>query len=216
MSLPTSAPTPSSALGLAILLSLVSLGPALILTCTTFARFIVVFSLVKSGMGTPGAPPNQVLVGLALFMTIFVMAPWGNKIYDNALGPYMAGKMDERTALAAATPTMLEFLVPRTRQADLQLFYEMSDAPRPASLHDVPLRIAIPAFVLSELRTGLEMGLIMLLPFLVIDLVVAIVLSSLGMVMMPPAVVALPLKLLLFIAVDGWHLVVRALMKGVM
>lgn len=206
---------PSSALGLAVVLSLVSLAPAIILTATCFARFIVVFSLLKTGLGTPGAPPNQVLVGLALFMTMFVMSPVANKVYDNAVAPYMAGKLDEKGAFEAAAPTLRGFLLPRTRSVDLALFYEISGLARPKTPDEVPLRIALPAFVLSELRTAFEMGLVILLPFLVIDLVVAVVLSSLGMVMLPPGVVALPVKLLMFVAVDGWHLVVKSLLKGV-
>jgi len=210
----TPASGPTSALQLALLLSLVTLAPAIILTCTSFARFLVVFSMLKNGLGTPGAPPNQVLVGLALFLTMFVMAPVGQTLYDGALQPYLRGALDEKAALAAATPPLRAFLLKRTRATDLGLFYEVSRQPRPRTTADVPLRIAIPAFVLSELRTGFEMGLVILLPFLVIDLVVAIILSALGMVMLPPSVIATPAKLLVFLAVDGWALVTRSLVEG--
>jgi flagellar biosynthetic protein FliP len=206
---------PSSALQLALVLGLASLLPAIILTCTCFARFLVVFSFLKTGLGTPGAPPNQVLVGLALFMTLFVMGPVAAAVHERALSPYFAGQLDERGALEAGTPPLRDFLLRRTREKDLALFYDLSRAPRPSSPDEVPLRIAVPAFTLSELRTSFEMGLVVLLPFLVIDLVVATVLSSLGMVMLPPAVVALPVKLLVFVAVDGWHLIVRSLLRGV-
>ncbi len=209
-------PSPSSAMQLAVSLSLVSLLPALVLTCTTFARFIIVFSMLKTGLGTPGVPPNQVLVGLALFMTMFVMAPVADAVYQRAAVPYFAGQLDEKGALEAATPPLRNFLLSHTRQSDLEVFFEAAHAPRPASAADVPLRIAVPAFSLSELRTACEMGLMILLPFLVIDLVVAMVLSSVGMMMMPPSVVSLPIKLLMFIAVDGWQLVVRSLLHGVM
>ncbi len=205
---------PTGAVPLALMLSLVSLLPAIVLTCTTFARFVIVFSLLKTGLGTPGVPPNQVLVGLALFMTMFVMAPVAGQVYERAAQPYFAGKLDEAGALDAATPPLRKFLLAHTRQRDLALFYEVAHAPRPRRAEDVPLRIAVPSFALSELRTGFEMGLIVLLPFLVIDLLAATVLSSLGMVMLPPSLVSLPLKLLVFLAADGWHLVVRSLLRG--
>ncbi len=204
----------SSAVQLVVVLGLASLAPAIILTCTCFARFAVVFSFLKNGLGTPGAPPNQILVGLALFMTFFVMAPVANDVHEKALAPYLAGKLDEKGALEAATPTVRDFLLARTRQADLALFYNISNTARPTTPADVPLRIAVPAFVISELQTAFQMGLLILLPFLVIDLIVATVLSALGMVMLPPATIALPIKLLVFLAVDGWHLIVSSLLRG--
>ena len=207
-------PTAGGALQLAMMLTLVSLAPALVLSCTCFARFVVVFSMLKTGLGAGAAPPTQVLVGLALFMTGFVMAPVAAKVHSEALAPYLAGQLSESAAIEAATPTLRTFLLQRTRQKDLSLFYEVSDAPRPASEADVPLQIAVPAFGISELRTAFEMGFLILLPFLVIDLVVASVLSALGMVMLPPSTVALPVKLLVFISVDGWHLIVRSLLAG--
>ena len=202
------------AITLLLSLALVSLVPALVLTCTAFTRFVIVFSFVRNGLGTQGAPPNQVLVGLALFMTAFVMAPTAAQIHDRALTPYFDGELDEMAAIEAASPAFRDYLLPRTRGEDLALFYDYSDLPRPEQASDVPLRIAIPAFVLSELRTAFTMGLMVLLPFLVIDLVVATVLSSLGMVMLPPALVSLPVKLLVFIAADGWHLIVSSLLQG--
>jgi flagellar biosynthetic protein FliP len=209
------APGPSSAVQMTIILAIASLIPAIVLSCTCFARFLIVFSFVRTGLGTQGAPPNQILVGLALFMTMFVMAPTASAVQERALGPYMAGQLDEAGALRAAGPAVKGFLLPRTRQEDLALFYEYSSEPRPATIDDVPLRIAVPAFVLSELRTAFQMGLVVLLPFLLIDLVVATVLSSLGMVMLPPALIALPVKLLVFVMVDGWHLLVQSLLRGV-
>jgi flagellar biosynthesis protein FliP len=206
---------PSGAVQFAVIMALASLAPAIVLTCTCFARFTIVFSFLKTGLGTQGAPPNQVLVGLALFMTLFVMAPTAGRVHEVALKPYFAGQIDESAALTAATPPLRDFLLKRTREADLALFYRASGGARPSTPADVPLRIAIPAFVVSELHTAFEMGLIVLLPLLVIDLVVATVLSSLGMVMLPPASVALPVKLLVFIAVDGWHLIVSSLLQGV-
>jgi flagellar biosynthetic protein FliP len=211
---PAVLPAPSSALQLAMILGFASLLPAIVLSMTCFARFTIVFSFLKTGLGTQGAPPAQVLVGLALFMTAFVMAPVATQVHERAIGPYFAGQLDEEKAVAAATPPLRTFLLRHTRQRDLSLFLEMSQAPRPATAAEVPLRVCLPAFTVSELRTAFEMGLIVLLPFLVIDLVVAIVLSSLGMMMLPPSVVSLPAKLLVFLAADGWHLIVESLLRG--
>ncbi len=206
--------TPSTALGMVALLTLATLIPAFVLACTSFVRFIVVLGFVRTGLSTPAAPPNQVLVGLALFMTVFVSAPVANEMYELGGRPYLAGAMTEGQALDAASPPLRRFLLERTAETDLQLFYELGSAPRPASADDVPLRIAVPAFILSELRTAFRIGLAILLPFLVIDLVAATVLTSLGMVMLPPQVVALPIKLLVFVVIDGWHLVVESLLRG--
>lgn len=203
-----------SALQLAVMLSLVSLAPAIVLASTSFARFVVVFSFLKTGLGAGAAPPSQVVVGLALFMTAFVMAPTGAELHTRAIEPYLAGQLSEAEAIEAGTPPLRAFLLERTREKDLALFYEVSRAARPDTPDDVPLRIAVPAFMVSELSTAFRMGFLILLPFLVVDLVVASVLSALGMVMLPPSVVALPVKLLVFVAVDGWHLVVRALLAG--
>jgi flagellar biosynthesis protein FliP len=208
--------TGSSVIQLVVMMALASLAPAIILTCTTFARFAIVFSFLKSGLGTQGAPPSQIMAGLAMFMTFFVMSPVANRIHAEVAKPYFAGQIDEEKALEAATPILQGFLLPRTRQDDLALFYQFTDLARPTQASEVPLRIAIPAFVVSELRTAFQMGLVILLPFLVIDLAVAIVLSSLGMVMLPPVFVSLPIKILVFVTADGWHLLVSSLLKGAM
>lgn len=207
---------PKSAIHLILILAVASLAPAIILTATCFARFAIVFSFLRTGLATQGAPPSQILVGLSLFMTLFVMAPVGNAVYRDAGVPYFAGQLDETAAFDAAAPHIRRFLLERTRPQDLDLFYEVSSAARPNSPDDVPLRIAVPAFVVSELTIAFKIGLIILLPFLVIDLVVASVLSALGMIMLPPPIVALPIKLLVFVAVDGWHLLVSSLLSGVM
>ncbi len=206
---------PSSAIQLVVMLTVASLAPAIILTSTCFARFAIVFSFVRNGLATQGAPPSQVLVGMALFMTLFVMAPTGKLIYDAGLQPYLNGEIGEAEAIERGTPPLRDFLLKRTSERDLELFYEVSSQERPTTAADVPLRIAVPAFVLSELQTAFKMGLVILLPFLVIDLIVASVLSALGMVMLPPPIVSLPIKLLVFVAVDGWHLVVKSLLLGV-
>ena len=213
-SVPGTGAGPVGAIGMVVLLTIVTLLPAILLSCTSFVRFIVVLGFVRTGLGTPAAPPNQVLVGLALFMTVFISAPVAIEMYDSGGRAYLDGKLDEKQALEAATPPLRKFLLTRTSDADLALFYEVSNAPRPSTIDDVPLRIAIPAFILSELRTAFKIGLTILLPFLVIDLVAATILTSLGMVMVPPQVVALPVKLLVFVMIDGWHLVVESLLRG--
>ena len=205
----------SGPLGMVVLLTLVTLLPAIILSCTSFVRFVVVLGFVRTGLGTPSAPPNQVLVGLALFMTVFVSAPVALEMYDKGGKPYFAGQIDEKQALEQALPPLRTFLIAHTADTDLNLFLEVSKADRPATMEDVPMRALIPAFILSELRMAFKIGLTILLPFLVIDLVAATVLTSLGMVMVPPSVVALPAKLLVFVMIDGWHLVVESLLRGV-
>lgn len=209
-------PGTSGAVGMVVVLTIVTLLPAIVLSCTCFVRFVVVLGFVRTGMGTPAAPPNQVLVGLALFMTVFVSGPVAMEMYDKGGKPYMNGEMTESQALDAATPALRTFLLSHTSDSDLQLFYDVSHAPRPQTAADVPLRVAIPAFVVSELRTAFKIGLTMLLPFLVIDLIAATILTSLGMVMVPPQSVSLPLKILVFVMIDGWHLVVESLLRGVM
>jgi flagellar biosynthetic protein FliP len=202
------------AVGMVVVLTLVTLLPAIVLSCTCFVRFVVVLGFVRTGIGTPSAPPNQVLVGLALFMSVFVSAPVASEIYDRAGRAYFANQIDEQQALEAATPPLRNFLLHHTTEADLTLFYEVTNSSRPNTIDDVPLKIAIPAFLLSELRLAFKIGLTILLPFLVIDLVAATILTALGMVMVPPQVVALPIKLLVFVMIDGWHLVVQSLLRG--
>lgn len=212
----TGSQSPLGAVSMVVILTLVTLLPAIVLSCTCFVRFIIILGFVRTGIGTPSAPPNQVLVGLALFMSVFVSAPVANEIYDRAGRAYLAGQIDEKQALEAATPPLRAFLLHHTSEADLTLFYEVSTSPRPATIDEVPLKIAIPAFLLSELRLAFKIGLTILLPFLVIDLVAATILTSLGMVMVPPQVIALPIKLLVFVMIDGWHLVVQSMLRGAM
>lgn len=201
-------------LRLIVLFTLLSLLPALLLTLTSFTRIVVVLSFVRHGLGAQGVPPNQIVVGMALFLTLFTMGPTLDRVYKDSLGPYMNGQTTEAQALDAATPALRDFLLPQTRDNDLALFYRMSGERAPTRPADVGLRHLVPAFVLSELRTACEMGFLVLVPFLVIDLVVASVLTALGMVMVPPGPVALPLKLLLFVLVDGWTLAVQALVRS--
>lgn len=196
------------------LLTLLSLLPAIVLTMTSFTRIVVVLSFVKQGIGAQQAPPAQVLVGLALFMTMFTMAPVTSAVMKDAYEPYAAGKIDESAALERASGPLRSFMLRQTREADLALFYQAAHAPLPNTEEEVPMRIASPAFVVSELTTAFQMGVLVLLPFLVIDLAVAAVLMAMGMMMVPPASISLPLKLLLFVVVDGWHLLVGSLLRS--
>ncbi len=196
------------------LLTVLSLLPAIVLTMTSFTRSIVVLSFVRQGLGTQGSPPSQVIVGLALFLTLFTMAPVASAVLRDAYEPYVAGTLSEADALSRATGPLRGFMLRQTRDSDLALFYEAAAQPLPRTEEEVPLRICVPAFVVSELTTAFQMGVLVLLPFLVIDLAVSSILMSLGMMMVPPGTMSLPLKLLLFILVDGWHLVVGSLLRS--
>lgn len=196
------------------LLTILSLLPAIVLTMTSFTRSVIVLSFVRQGIGTAQSPPNQVLVGLALFLTLFTMAPVGTAIIRDAYEPYAAGSIGENEALARATAPLRAFMLRQTREADLALFYDAAAQPFPKTEEEVPLRICVPAFVVSELTTAFQMGVMVLLPFLVIDLAVSSILMSLGMMMVPPGTMSLPVKLLLFVVVDGWHLVVGSLLRS--
>lgn len=195
-------------------LTLLSLLPAIVLTMTSFTRIVVVLSFVKQGLGTQQTPPAQVLVGIALFLTMFTMAPITEKIFSDAYEPYAAGKIDESTALNRASTPLRAFMLHQTREADLALFYDAAKLPMPKTEEEVPMKICSPAFIVSELATAFQMGVLVLLPFLVIDLAVASILMAMGMMMVPPSSISLPLKLILFVVVDGWHLLVSSLLRS--
>lgn len=195
-------------------LTLLSLLPAIVLTMTSFTRIVVVLSFVKQGLGMQQTPPAQVLVGIALFLTMFTMAPVTQSIMTNAYEPYAAGKITEAQAFERATTPLRAFMLRQTREADLALFYDAAKLPMPATEEEVPMRIASPAFIVSELATAFQMGVLVLLPFLVIDLAVASILMAMGMMMVPPSSISLPLKLILFVVVDGWHLLVGSLLRS--
>lgn len=204
-------PTPLKILAL---LTLLSLLPAIVLTMTSFARIVVVLSFVRQGVGMPQTPPNQVIIGLALALTMFTMAPVASAIATDAYEPYVAEKITAEQAIARASVPLRSFLLRQTREADLALFYEATHTPLPATEEEVSLRIAVPAFIVSEITTAFQMGVLVLLPFLVIDLAVASTLMSMGMMMVPPASISLPIKLLLFVVVDGWSLLVASLLRS--
>lgn len=195
-------------------LSALSLLPAVILTVTSFVRTIVVLSFIRQGIGSQETPPNQVLIGLAMFLTLFVMTPVMNEIKAQGIDPYLDGKLTEVQALEKALVPLRGFMLRHTRQADLALFYNATETDLPETPDDVSMRMAIPAYIVSELTTAFQMGVIVLLPFLVVDLAVASLLMSMGMMMVPPVTISLPLKLLLFVLVDGWNLVAGSLLKS--
>lgn len=200
-------------LKLLLIVTLLSLLPAIVLTCTSFVRTVVVLSFVRQGIGTQTLP-SQVIIGLSLFLTLFTMAPVFDEMKRVAYDPYQAGAITEVQALERAVEPLESFMLRQTREADLQLFYDVTNEPLPQSAKDVPLTFAIPAFVISELTTAFQMGVIVLLPFLVVDLAVSSLLMSMGMMMVPPTTLSLPIKLLLFVLVDGWNLLAGSLLRS--
>ncbi|HTA90962.1 MAG TPA: flagellar type III secretion system pore protein FliP [Polyangiaceae bacterium] len=197
-----------------LVLTLLSLLPAILLTTTSFVRTVVVLSFVRQGVGAGQSPPTQVIMGLSIFLTVFTMSPVAEQIKTAAVDPYQAGTITDMQALEAGALPLKRFMLRQTREADLKLFYDATSTPLPQTADDVPLRLAMPAFVISELTTAFQMGVIVLLPFLVVDLAVASLLMSMGMMMVPPSTISLPIKLLLFVLVDGWNLVAGSLLRS--
>lgn len=204
----------SAPLQIVLLLTLLSFLPAILVTMTSFTRIAIVFHFLRQALGTQEVPSNQVLVGLALFLTMFIMAPVGSAIHERAIAPALAGRMDVSAAIDAGTPPLREFMLRQTRERDLALFVELGRLPRPRNTSDLPMRVVIPAYIISELKTGFQMGFFLFVPFLVIDLIVSTTLLSIGMMQLPPAMVALPFKLLLFVMADGWNLLVGSLVRS--
>ncbi|HEY6877733.1 MAG TPA: flagellar type III secretion system pore protein FliP [Polyangiales bacterium] len=196
------------------MLTVLSLAPALLISMTSFTRIVVVLSFARQAMGTQSVPPTQVMVSLALLLTFVVMTPVGMKVNQAAIVPYTEKRIDEVQAWEAARVPISEFLLAQTREDDLRLFYELSNTKLPGQATDVAIHLLVPAFMISELRTGFEMGFLLFLPFALIDLVVASLLTAMGMMMLPPTTLSTPLKLLLFVAVDGWALLTRSLVAS--
>ena len=204
----------SAPLQIVLLLTLISFLPAILVTMTSFTRIAIVFHFLRQALGTQEMPSNQILIGLALFLTMFIMAPVGSRINELAVEPALAGKVSVGEALKRGTPPLREFMLKQTRQADLALFVELSKIPRPATAASLPMRVVVPAFAISELKTGFQMGFFLFVPFLLIDLVVSTTLLSMGMLQLPPAMISLPFKILLFVMVDGWNLLVSSLVRS--
>ena len=202
-------------LQLLVLIALMSLLPGVLLAMTGFMRILIVLGFVRNALGTPTMPPNQVLIGIALFLSLFVMGPTLDKVNDVAIAPYRAGDIDEEKAIERGLEPMRTFMFEQTRTNDLALFVRLSgEEERPKTRADVSTRVLVPAFVISELKTAFQIGFLIYLPFLIIDMIVASTLTSMGMMMLPPVLVSLPFKVLLFVLVDGWHLVVESLVNS--
>jgi flagellar biosynthetic protein FliP len=204
----------SAPVQIVMLLTLLTFLPAILMTMTSFTRLVIVFHFLRQALGTGEMPPNQILVGLSLFLTMFIMAPVGDRINTDALQPALAGTIPVNVAVERAMPPIREFMLKQTREADLALFVGLARLPRPAGPQDLPMRVVIPAYVISELKTGFQMGFFLFIPFLLIDLVVSTTLLSMGMMQLPPAMISLPFKVLLFVMVDGWNLVVGSIVRS--
>jgi flagellar biosynthetic protein FliP len=204
----------ASSVKILILFTILSLAPSILIMTSSFTRLIVVLSFLRQALGTQQTPPNQVIVGLALFLTFFIMSPVITKVNADAFQPFMAGKISQDEAWEKGTAPLKKFMLANTREKDLALMVDLSKSPRPRTQADIGMTVLTPAFVLSELRVAFQMGFLIYIPFLVIDMVVASVLMSMGMMMLPPVMISLPFKLMLFVLVDGWNLIVGSLMKS--
>lgn len=202
----------ASTLQILLLLTILTLAPAILVLMTSFTRSVIVLSFIRNAIGTNQMPPNQVLVGLALFLTFFVMSPVFSVVYSEGYLPFVEGEIALEEALERALEPLREFMFTHTREKDLEMLMQISGAPRPVTKDDVDTLTLIPAFVISELKTAFQLGFVIFVPFLVIDMIVASTLMAMGMMMLPPVMISLPFKILLFVLVDGWHLVVRSLL----
>lgn len=197
-----------------ILFSVLTLAPAILILCTCFTRIIVVLSFMRQAIGTQSLPPNQLLVGFALFLSIFVMKPTGTAIYQQAVQPYVKKQINTNQAMSVMEYHLRGFMTKQVRKADIALFYDITGDATPNSIDNVPIHYLIPAFIISELKTAFQIGFLLYIPFLILDMVVASVLMAMGMMMLPPVVVSLPFKLLLFVLVDGWQLVTGSILRS--
>jgi len=206
-----SASSPGLALQMVLLLTVLSLAPALFVIVTSFTRIVIVLAFLRQALGTQQTPPNQVLVGLAMFLTFFIMGPVWDRIHQDALAPYLAQTLSHDAALTAAAKPLREFMLTQTREKDLALFVRIAKIEPPKNPDDLPIRIVIPAYIIGELRTAFTIGFLISIPFLIVDMVVSSILMSMGMMLLPPVLVSIPFKLVLFVLADGWHLIVASL-----
>jgi flagellar biosynthesis protein FliP len=206
--------TISAPLQVVLLLTLLTFLPAILVTMTSFTRITIIFHFLRQALGTQETPSNQILIGLSIFLTMFIMAPVGARINEVALQPAMAGKVSVTQAMELGAPPLRDFMLKQTREADLALFLEVSKVEKPKTAAELPMTVVIPAYIISELKTGFQMGFFLFVPFLLIDLVVSTTLLSMGMLQMPPAMVSLPFKVLLFVMIDGWNLVVGSIVRS--
>ena len=204
----------STSIKLMLLLTVLSLAPSILILMTSFARIVIVLSFVRTALATQQMPPNQVIIGLSLFLTFFIMSPTLQEVNENALAPLFDEDITLEEAYTRASGPFKDFMSEHTRQKDLELFLSYTGAEQPASIEEIPLTIMVPAFALSEIKTAFQIGFMIFIPFLVIDMVVASVLMSMGMMMLPPVMISLPFKILLFVLVDGWYLVMKSLLQS--
>jgi len=204
-----------SSLNVLVVLTLLFLAPSMVLVMTTFTRFVIVFGFLRQALGTQQVPPTQLLVMLAMILTFFVMEPVGQKAYDQGIKPYIEEKIGYEEAFDKTALPFKNFMIRNTREKDLALFFRIREMENPKSVADVPLSVVIPAFVISELKTAFEIGFLLFLPFLVIDMVVASILMSMGMMMLPPVMISLPFKILIFVLIDGWNLLIGNLIASI-
>lgn len=204
-----------SSLNVLVLLTLLFLAPSMVLVMTTFTRFVIVFGFLRQALGTQQVPPTQLLVMLAMVLTFFVMEPVGVKSYENGIKPYIEEKIGYEEAFTKAALPFKNFMIRNTREKDLALFIRIRKMENPKSIADVPMSVIIPAFVISEMKTAFEIGFLLFLPFLVIDMVVASILMSMGMMMLPPVMISLPFKILIFVLIDGWNLIIGNLIASI-
>ena len=203
-----------SAIKLILVMTVLTLAPAILIMMTSFTRILIVFSFLRQAVGVPQLPPNQILVGLSLFLTLFIMGPAFKEVNEKGLQPYLSGTVTQDQALTASLTPLRRFMFDQTRESDLSLFVRLAKVESPKTRADVPTLVLIPAFILSELKTAFQIGFIIFLPFLVIDVVASSVLMAMGMMMLPPVVISLPLKVMLFVLVDGWGLLVGSMVKS--
>ena len=201
-------------LNVVILMTFLVLAPSIVLVMTSFVRLLVVFGFLRQALGTPQSPPTTLLVSLALVLTFFIMEPYAKKAYSEGIKPYMDEKIGYEAAFKRAVKPFKKFMIKNTREKDLALFFRIRKLPNPKTIEDVPLSILVPAFMISELKTAFEIGFLIFLPFLIIDMVVSSILMSLGMMMLPPVMISLPFKILIFVLVDGWNLIVMGLVES--
>lgn len=197
-----------------LLFTILTLAPAIIILCTSFTRIVIVLSFMRQALGTQNMPPNQLLIGFALFLSVFVMMPTGKSIYENTIKPYQAKQIDAAKALEGLETDLRSFMVKHVRKTDIGLFYDVTGEAAPDDIKAVPIHYLIPAFIISELKTAFQIGFLLYIPFIVLDMVVASVLMAMGMMMLPPMLVSMPFKLLLFVLVDGWQLVTGAILRS--
>ncbi|OMF36837.1 flagellar biosynthetic protein FliP [Paenibacillus sp. FSL H8-0548] len=202
----------TSALSILLLITVLSVAPAILVLMTSFTRIVIVLGFVRTSLGTQQMPPNQVLIGLAMFLTFFIMAPTFSQVNEVALQPYLKGDISQTEAFQEATVPMKKFMFSHTREKDLMLFMNYTKTEKPETVEDIPITVLIPAYAISELKTAFQMGFMIFIPFLVIDMIVASTLMAMGMMMLPPVMISLPFKLLLFVLVDGWYLIVKSLL----